>query len=157
MIRKISRRIKIMPLITVLIADHDEARRAACARLLQPAKGIRVVGPAQGGLEDLASIAKLKPGILLLSLNSLENDKIAQLLVLRQKSPRTKVILLTRRAPEARILDALSCGARGYVEEEALRTFLAKAVRCVNAGEAWVPHKMVVRIIERLACLTARE
>jgi len=143
--------------ITVLIADHDEARRAACARLLQPEKGIRVVGRAQSGLEALSGMAKLKPCILLLSLNLLKGKEIAQLFVLRQKSPRTTVILLTHRAPEIRILEALSYGARGYIEEKVLRTFLAKAVRCVDAGEAWVPHKMVARIIERLAGLTACE
>jgi DNA-binding NarL/FixJ family response regulator len=142
---------------TVLIADHKEARRAACVRLLQPEKGIRVVGRAQNGFEALSGLAKLKPCILLLSLNLLKNNKIAQLYVLRQKSPRTKVILLTHRAPETRILEALSFGARGYIEEKVLRTFLAKAVRCVDAGEAWVPRNMVAEIIERLACLAARK
>jgi len=107
---------KIMSPITVLIADRDEARRAACARLLQPEKGIRVVGRAQSGLEDLSTTAKLKPCILLLSLNLLKGKEIAQLFVLRQKSPQTKVILLTHRAPETRILEALSYGARGYPE-----------------------------------------
>jgi two-component system, NarL family, response regulator LiaR len=145
-----------MPRITVLIADDDEARRAACVRLLQPEKGIRVVGQAQSGLEDLSGLAKLKPRILLLSLNSLKNNRIDQLFVLRQKCPRTKVILLTHRAPEVRILEALSYGARGYLQDRVLMNFLAKAVRHVDAGEAWVPHKMVAMIIERLACLTAR-
>lgn len=143
--------------ITVLIADRDEARRAACVRLLQPEKGIRVVGRAQSGLEALSATAKLKPRILLLSLNLLKGKEIAQLFVLRQKSPQTKVILLTHRAPKTRILEALSYGARGYIEEKVLSAFLPKAVRCVDAGEAWVPRKMVARIIERLARLTACE
>jgi two-component system invasion response regulator UvrY len=143
--------------ITVLIADRDETRRAACVRILQPEKGIRLFGRAQSGLEDLLSIAKLKPSILLLDLNLLQGKEIAQLFSLRQISPRTKVILLTHRTPETRILKALSCGARGCIEEKVLGTFLAKAVRCVDAGEAWVPRKMVAMIIERLARITARD
>jgi DNA-binding NarL/FixJ family response regulator len=146
-----------MSAITVLIADRDEARRAACARLLQPEKGIRVVGRAQSGLEALSATTKLKPRILLLGLNLLQRKKIALLCALRQKSPRTKVILLTHHTPETRILEALSYGARDYLEEKVLSAFLAKAVRCVDAGEAWVPRKMVARIIERLARLTACE
>jgi DNA-binding NarL/FixJ family response regulator len=55
------------------------------------------------------------------------------------------------------MIEALSCGVRGYLEEEALITFLPKAVRCVDAGEAWVPRSMVARIIERLAHVTAKE
>ncbi len=142
--------------ITVLISDHDGARRAACVRLLHTEKGIRIVSQAHRGPADLSNVAKLKPGILLLSLNLLEEKKIADIFSFRQISPRTKVILLTRRAPETRIIEALSYGARGYIEEKALEPFLAKAVRCVDAGEAWVPRKMVAKIIERLACLTAR-
>jgi len=143
--------------ITVLIADQNKARRAACVRLLQPEKGIRLVGRAQSGLEALSATAKLKPRILLLSLNLLKINTIAQLCFFRQKSPQTKVILLTRRASKARVLDALSYGTRGYIEEKVLRTFLPKAVRCVDAGEAWVPRKMVGRIIGRLARLSAHE
>jgi len=144
-----------MSSITVLIADHDEARRAACARLLQPEKGIRVVGRAKSGLETLSATAKLKPRILLLGLNLLKRKKIGLIYALRQKSRRTKVILLTHHTPETRILEALSYGARGYLEERALRTFLVEAVRRVDAREAWMPRKMVARIIERLPRLTA--
>jgi len=142
--------------ITVLISDHDGARRAACVRLLQAEKGIRLAGRARSGLEDLSSLAKLKPRILLISLNLFKENEIADIYFLRQISPQTKVILLTRRGPETRILKALSYGARGYIEEKFLETFLAKAVRHVDAGEAWVSRKMVAKIIERLARLTAR-
>ena len=73
---------------------------------------------------------------------------------LRQKSPQTKVILLTDGASEARTLEALAHGARGYLDKALLTTFLARAVRVVDAGEAWVPRKMVARIMDRLAGLT---
>lgn len=52
-------------------------------------------------------------------------------------------------------MDALSHGAQGYLERKALRAFLPKAVRVVDAGEPWVPRKMVAKILARLARLTA--
>ncbi len=146
----------IMPPITVLIADDRETRRAFCLNLLQPEKGIQVLGEVQSDLEAITATVKLKPRILLLSINLLKGKDNPLLLTLRQKSPQTSVILLTRLAPEARILEALSHGARGYLEEKVLSIFLPKAVRCVDAGEAWVPRKMVARIIDRLARLTAK-
>ena len=146
-----------MPPITVVIADHKKSGRAACLSVLQHEKGIRVVGEVGSGLEAMAAAAMLKPRILLFHLNLFKGKKIALLRALRQKSPRTKVILLTRRVFEKPILEALSHGARGYLEERAMSTFLPKAVRMVEAGEAWVPRRMVAKIIDRLARLSGRE
>jgi len=143
--------------ITVVIAHHEKTRRAACLNLLQPEKGIRVAGVARTGLEAITAAAKLKPHILLLDLNLSKGNGIALLPAVRQKSPRTKVILLTQGVSKTRILEALSRGAMGYLDEKLVSTFLPKAVRLVDAGEAWVPRKMVAKIIDRLARLTARQ
>ncbi len=141
--------------ITVVIADRRKAGRAACRRLLRLEKGIRVAGGARSRQGALAAAARLKPRILLLALTLTPRDGVAVLPALRRKSPRSRVILLTRRASEARILDALSPGVWGYLDARALETFLAKAVRKVDAGEAWVPRKMVARVVDRLARFAA--
>jgi len=146
-----------MSTITVIVAGHKKSGRAACLRLLQPEKGIRVVGEARSGLEAIAAGARLKTRILLFHLDLFKGKKINLLWALRQKSPRTKVILLTCRVPEKPILEALSHGARGYIQEKNFSTFLPKAVRRVDAGEAWVSRKMVAKIINRLAWLTGRK
>ncbi len=144
-----------MPVITVVIADHRKSGRAACRQVLQMEKGIEVVGEARSGLEAMAVVAKLKPCILLFHLNLFKGRKINLLRALRQKSPKTKVILIPLRGPETQILDVLTHGVRGYIQEKDLRTFLPKAMRLVDAGEAWVPRKIVAKIIDRLARLTA--
>lgn len=148
-----------MPPITVVIADQDKRRRVHFMHILQPekGKGISVVGVARSGLEAMMAAAKLKPRILLLNLNLIKRKRNNLLPALRQSSPRTKVILLTDHGAEAAILEGLSHGAWGYLIDGGIRTFLPKAVRVVDAGEAWVPRKMVVKIIERLAILMANE
>ena len=146
-----------MPPITVIIAGHKKSGRAACLRLLQPEKGIRVVGEARNGLEVITAGARLKPRILLFHLDLSKGKKINLLRALRQKSPRTRVILLTRRVSKKPILEGLSHGARGYIQEKNITIFLPKAVRLVDAGEAWVSRKMVAQIINRLAWFTVRK
>lgn len=145
-----------MPPISVIIAHRKKATRAACLRLLRREKHIRVIGEARSGLEAIAA-ARLKPRVFLLDVSFSLGPDVAILPVLRRKSPRTKVILLVRRPSRARILGALSHGARGYLEEHALHVFLAKAVRAVNAGEAWVSRKVVAAILDHLARLSLRE
>lgn len=140
--------------ITVVIADHDEARRAACLRLLRPQHGIRILGLARSGLETLAA-AGLHPRILLLDLSLSRGNSAALLPALRRRSPGTRVILVVARAPETRILEALCLGAQGYVETKVLQAFLPQAVRTVDAGQTWVPRRMVPDLVDRLARLSA--
>jgi DNA-binding NarL/FixJ family response regulator len=139
-----------MPIITVVIADGDKTSRARSFNTLQHEKGILVVAVTRNGLEAILAVDKLKPHILILNLNLLRGKGDNLLWALRRKSPRTKMILITRRASEGPILEALSHGARGYLKEKAIEALLPKAVRQVEAGEAWVPRKMAARIVDRL-------
>ena len=140
-----------MPTITVVIADRHKASRSLSMNTLESEKGIAVVGVARNGLEAMMAAGGIKPRILLINSNLLRGKSDPLLYTLRQKSPKTKMILLTRRASEATILEALSIGARGYLKETDIRAFLPQAVRQVEAGEAWVPRKMVLKIVDRLA------
>ncbi len=139
-----------MLLTTVLIADFEKAGRATCQRLLQREKKIKVVGEARCGLEAMTAAAKLKPRVLLLD-PSVEGESVSLVSTILEKSPKTRIILLSERASDADILDALSQGALGYLARPALPTYLTKAVRAVAAGEAWVPRRMVGRLIDQLA------
>ena len=140
--------------ITVVVADKQKASRTACVRLLESEEDIRVVGEARSGLDVLAA-ATLRPRIVLLSLDLAPGHSAALVRVLRRRSRRTKVILLGRRAPEAALLETLSHGARGYIERRSRRIFLPKAVRKVDAGEAWVSRRLAGQIVDRVAHLMA--
>ena len=142
-----------MTSIRVLIAGCEKADRAPCRSLLAGEKGIQVVGEAPSGLDVVAAAERLKPCVLLLDLALVNGTGRSLLPVIRRKSPQTKVLLLTGQASDARTLEALSHGARGYLDKRTLGTYLPRAVRAVNAGEVWVPRKMVAKIIDRIARL----
>src|SRR5262245_40075623 len=140
--------------ISVVITERRKAGRSACRTLLEPERGIRIVGEARTGLEVVSAVVRFKPNVLLLDAALLNGSRAPLLPIIRRNSPRTRVLLLTNRAPEARTLDTLSHGARGYLEKAALPTYLPRAVRVVSSGQAWVPRKMVARIMDRLVQLT---
>jgi two-component system, NarL family, response regulator DevR len=135
---------------TVLIADHEQARRGRCRRLLQGVPTVRVVGEARNVPEALVGMAEWKPDVLLLDLNLVQANAGFPVARLLRKSPRTRIILLTHHAAETQILDALSQGARGFLPKAALVAYLAKAVPAVDAGEAWVPRTTVASLLARL-------
>ncbi|WP_447978876.1 response regulator [Candidatus Nitrospira bockiana] len=139
--------------ITVVVADCEKRRRMSCLRRLRRAQGVRVVGQAETVSEAVAA-AKHKPDILLLDLTMTRGHDNAAIPLIRTKSPRTRIILLTGAARDAQILNAVAQGARGYLGTLLFRRFLIKAVRVVAAGESWVPRAMVAKLIDRLARLS---
>ena len=146
-----------MSAISVVIADRGRAARTVCRSVLEPERDIKVVGEVRSGLDAVAAAETLKPDVLLLDLRLFDGDARTTLLpVIRRRSPGTRVLLLTERARESRTIDALCSGARGYLEKQALGTYLSRAVRAIDAGEAWVPRKMVARIIDRFARIPRR-
>lgn len=141
-----------MSTITVVVADEEKERRAACLRLLAPEKGIRVVAEAGTAAETLGT-ARLAPRILLLDSKLAMGRGMVLLPIFRRSSPETKVIVLTGQSSRAALLEALAHGAYGYLNRRLLRAFLPKAVRKVDEGEPWVARKMLPRIIENLTRL----
>jgi DNA-binding NarL/FixJ family response regulator len=144
-----------VPPITVVIADSDARRRSACVRLLQGVRGITILATL-GTVRETIGIAAHHPHILLLDLKLARANDAATLPVLRTKSPRTQIILLTGQASDAQVLAGIAQGARGYLDGKLLRRFLVKAVRAVAAGESWISRAMVGKLIDQLARLMAQ-
>lgn len=146
-----------MASITVVIATEVRERKL-CRRLLDPEEGIAVVGEVRTGVGVVVVAARLRPNVLLLGFKRPRLDALVALPGIRLQSPRTKVILLTTaQTSDTLILHGLKRGAHGYLDNAAVPTFLVKAVRAVDAGEAWVPRRMVSKILDELMRLkTAR-
>jgi two-component system, NarL family, response regulator NreC len=65
-----------------------------------------------------------------------------------QRSPRTRVIMLSMYSNEAYVLEALRNGAAGYVLKEASATDLIRAVREVVAGRRYLSPPLSEQAIE---------
>lgn len=63
--------------------------------------------------------------------------------------PEVRIILLGSLAiKKDRVIYALAKGAVGFLEISSCERYLAKAVRCINQGEAWVSRNMLAKIVE---------
>src|SRR4029079_16575762 len=67
---------------------------------------------------------------------------------------RSKVLLLMQNVDEECVLEALRRGAHGYVPKHAAVALIARAVRAVAAGEAWVERRLMGRLLAELSQLT---
>lgn len=138
--------------ITVVIADSDQVKRTASEYLLRYEEGIQVVAQVATLKEVTTAVANFQPRVLLCRFNLAAVESFALLRALREEYPAPSVLLLTDRSiVDEQIIQAMNAGARGSLNYDALSSQLAKAVRAVGHGEAWIPRATLGRILERAA------
>lgn len=131
----------------VVVDDHAIVREGVIALLSADAR-IRVVGECSDPSAAIPLVARLCPDILLLDL--VLRDKHG-LDVLRKVRGKTKVIILSMRADELQVAEALHFGAVGYLVKEATSAELLKAIQEVNSGALYLsPSLNRARILQLL-------
>ncbi|GAB6983578.1 response regulator transcription factor [Nocardioides pyridinolyticus] len=120
--------------IKVMVVDDHPMWRDAVERDLADA-GLDVVAVAANGREAVARFPAARPDVVLLDLQIPEPDGVAVTAAIAQRSPETRVLILSASGEQADVLAAVKAGATGYLVKSASREELVDAVRRVAAGE----------------------
>jgi two-component system response regulator NreC len=133
---------------TIVLADDHHVVRQGLRVLLEGQPDFQLVGEAGDGLEAIQLTERLKPDVLLIdlmmpSLNGLEATRQVS-----QRSPHTRVVILSMHASEAYVLEALRNGAAGYVLKDSSAADLVHAVREVVDGRRYLSSPLSERAIE---------
>ncbi len=159
--------------VTVAIADSDCKRRAEYENSLRSELGSALLTSVgneasndalfvdrrrklrsgdRAGENEVFRIGRLKPRVLLINLNLDADEDCAMLVSMRRACPDALVLLLADdSAQEDRILQAMEIGIRGYLNQKTVKSQIMKAIHVVDRGEAWVPRKMLDKIMQRVA------
>jgi two-component system, NarL family, response regulator LiaR len=136
--------------IRVLVVDDHEVVRGGLRAFLELQDGIEVAGEAADGEQAIEAVARIRPDVVLMDLVMPRTDGIEALRVLRERSPDTRVIVLTSFLDEDKLLPALRSGAAGYLLKNAQPNEIARAVRAAYAGEAVLDPVVAARLVEAL-------
>jgi len=124
-----------LPVISVFVAQAEAHNRSSTAPILNKAGAtFQIVGQAANGRETVRLIEQLKPNVALLSVCFTDLNGIEVAKEVKQKSPGTKVIMLTSDDCIEHILAAFDAGADGYLLHGATSAELSAAVLAVNRG-----------------------
>jgi DNA-binding NarL/FixJ family response regulator len=136
--------------IRVLIADDHTLFREGLSLLLAGEPDINVVGQAADGLEALSMAEALQPDIMLLDIRMPGMSGLEVLHRIREKSPKTKVLVLSGFFEEELLVEAFEHGAKGYLQKITTHTDLVKAVRATHSGEVWAQPKVLSQVLDSL-------
>jgi DNA-binding NarL/FixJ family response regulator len=141
-----------MNLIKIVIADDHVLFREGLKRIISLEKDILVVGDASDCAEAVEITARMRPDMLLMDLKMPAGDAIETLAEVAEKSPTTKVIILTAYSEEESVVNTAKHRARGYLLKGISAPTLIGAIRKVNAGEIWIDPELPAGVdFERIA------
>jgi DNA-binding NarL/FixJ family response regulator len=133
-------------MIRVLLADDHAIVRDGLRRLLGAASDIDVAGEAATGDEALVLLATTRVDVLLLDISMPGTGFLDLLRTLRERHPRTRVLVLSGHAEDEYAVRALRAGASGYVAKERSPQDLLAAIRKAHAGGRYVSPTLAERL-----------
>jgi DNA-binding NarL/FixJ family response regulator len=135
-----------MPVKLVLIDDHPIVRQGL-RNLLQTEPAFAITGEADDGIAGVDLVLRVKPDVLIVDLmmpglNGL--DLIKQVL---KSQPKLRILVLSMQSADSYVVEALNCGAAGYVLKETGPSEIIQAIHKVIAGEKYLSPKVAERVL----------
>ncbi|WP_375425640.1 response regulator [uncultured Friedmanniella sp.] len=125
--------------VRVLLVDDERLVRTGLAMILGLEPDLEVVGTAADGTAGVAAAFELRPDVVVLDVRMPGLDGVeTATAILADPGNRSAVLMLTTYAADEAVRSALRAGASGYVLKDTAPDELARAVRAVAAGQAWL-------------------
>jgi DNA-binding NarL/FixJ family response regulator len=106
--------------------------------VLESEPDFSIVGTAADGLEAVRLAERLKPDVLVLDLMMPGLSGLEAIRILRNRTPRTRIVILSLYSSNNFIAQALQNGAIGYILKGCTEEILVRAVREAAAGRRFL-------------------
>jgi DNA-binding NarL/FixJ family response regulator len=136
--------------VTVVIADDHQLVRQGLRRYLDGADGIEVIAEAPSGEAAVTVVERLQPDVALLDIRMGQLNGLEATKRIRERSPRTAVVILTGHEEEGFVLEAVRAGARGYVLKARDADHVIRTVRMVADGNLVLDPEVATTVTSEL-------
>ncbi len=120
--------------ISVSIVEDSRGTRESLSELLKRSPGLRCLGAYANGEAALRELPAHSPDVVLMDINLPGMSGIECVARLKEKAPRTQVLMLTTYEEGDLIFESLRAGANGYLLKNMPPSELVNAVEQVHAG-----------------------
>jgi len=137
--------------INVIIADDHAIVSDGLRHIVEAQPDMRVLACLRDGRAALRHAASAKPDVCVLdhSMPLLNGTEATRLI--RDRSPSTRVIILSMHSDQVHVLGALQAGASGYVVKRSAAKEVVKAIRTVHQGRRYLSAELLDLVLSHVA------
>jgi len=121
--------------IRLVLADDHVVLRQGLRALLEDESDMEVVGEADNGCEAVDLVLQTEPDVLLIDLVMPETDGVAATRIIHERSPKTRVLVLSSLEEDAALVASVRAGAIGFLRKTAPIGAVVRAIRAAARGE----------------------
>ena len=129
----------------VLVDDHDLFRGGL--RDILEDQGVAVVGEADCGERGVELVAEVAPDVAVMDLNMPGIGGVEATRQIADRTPATRVLVLTISSDDETIMQAMMAGASGYLLKDASVDELAAGIRAAAAGESSISPPIAAKLL----------
>jgi DNA-binding NarL/FixJ family response regulator len=141
----------------ILLIDDHELFREGLAGLITAQTDLSVVGQASDGLEGLTLARDCFPDLIVMDINMPICDGLEATRLIRDALPEVRIVMLTVHDQDEKLFAAIRAGANGYMLKDTNSADFLRGVRGALGGEAMLPPKLAVSLLEEFARLSKVE
>jgi DNA-binding NarL/FixJ family response regulator len=135
--------------LRVVIADDHPFYRRGLARLLRRT-GIEVVGEAPNGEAAIRAATTTRPDLVIMDLNMPGVSGLEATRRLMERSPGSRVLMLSVSAQEADVSNAILAGATGYVLKDEPGEEIIAAIEAAASGNSTISPRIAAVLLRRI-------
>lgn len=136
-----------MDAISVLLVDDHPVVRQGLRSMLETDMHLLIVGEAENGEDALRKVEEFSPQVVLIDIHMPVMDGLTATRRIKEKFPKTSVIVLTLYNNEQYVIEAVKAGAAGYLLKNASRDEISRTIREVNQGGLLIKTTMLQKAL----------
>jgi DNA-binding NarL/FixJ family response regulator len=141
----------MMSKIRVLLVDDQTLFIESLKTVFETyVEDIEVVGMAIDGRVAIDLTAKFQPDVVLMDVRMPGMDGVESTKIIKERYPKTRVLILTTFDDDAYVFEALRYGAEGYLLKDMPTVELISAVRAIHQGGIPISPKVASKLVKSI-------